>query len=387
MKNFDFHVPTKILFGKNAILQLKDEMKNHHNILLVYGGGSIKKSGLYDEVYKLLNDKNIIELSGVEPNPRVTSVNEGARLCKKYNVDAILDVGGGSVLDCSKVIAGASKLDCDAWDIVKRKVAVKECLPIYTILTLSATGSEMNGGAVISNLDTKEKIGVGNELFIPTCSVLDPTYTMSVSKYQTAAGTCDIFSHIIEVYFDNRLDAFVSDKIAEGLLKTVIKYGEIAYNEPNNYEARANLMWTSSLAINSLIECGKENNAWSCHPMEHSLSAYYDITHGVGLAILTPRWMEYILDESTIDRFVAYGRNVFDIKDEDKWVVAKKAIEETKNFFYKRLNVASSLKEVNIDETYFLEMATKACNKDGVINGFKKLTIQDVVNIYKNCLE
>lgn len=387
MKNFDFHVPTKILFGKNAILQLKDEMKNHHNILLVYGGGSIKKSGLYDEVYKLLNDKNIIELSGVEPNPRVTSVNEGARLCKKHNVDAILAVGGGSVLDCSKVIAGASKLDCDAWDIVKRKVTVKECLPIYTILTLSATGSEMNGGAVISNLDTKEKIGVGSELFIPTCSVLDPTYTMSVSKYQTAAGTCDIFSHIIEVYFDNRLDAFVSDKIAEGLLKTVIKYGEIAYNEPNNYEARANLMWTSSLAINSLIECGKENNAWSCHPMEHSLSAYYDITHGVGLAILTPRWMEYILDESTIDRFVAYGRNVFDIKDEDKWVVAKKAIEETKNFFYKRLNVASSLKEVNIDETYFLEMATKACNKDGVINGFKTLTIQDVVNIYKNCLE
>ncbi|MDY4788428.1 MAG: iron-containing alcohol dehydrogenase [Bacilli bacterium] len=387
MKNFDFHVPTKILFGKNAILQLKDEMKNHHNILLVYGGGSIKKSGLYDEVYKLLNDKNIIELSGVEPNPRVTSVNEGARLCKKYNVDAILAVGGGSVLDCSKVIAGASKLDCDAWDIVKRKVAVKECLPIYTILTLSATGSEMNGGAVISNLNTKEKIGVGSELFIPTCSVLDPTYTMSVSKYQTAAGTCDIFSHIIEVYFDNRLDAFVSDKIAEGLLKTVIKYGEIAYHEPNNYEARANLMWTSSLAINSLIECGKENNAWSCHPMEHSLSAYYDITHGVGLAILTPRWMEYILDESTIDRFVAYGRNVFDINDDDKWVVAKKAIEETKNFFYKRLNVASSLKEVNIDETYFLEMATKACNKDGVINGFKKLTIQDVVNIYKNCLE
>ena len=384
MNNFTYHIPTKIIFGKGVVTKLKDELKNYKNILLVYGGGSIKKIGLYDKIYELLEGHNIFELSGVEPNPRVTSVNNGAKICKENNIDVILAVGGGSVIDCAKVIAAASKVDCDAWDLVTGKEQVNGALPLYTVLTLSATGSEMDNCAVISNLDSNDKLGIEHDDLLPVCSIEDPTYTETVSKYQTAAGSIDIFSHLAEVYFDNNLGAFVTDKLIEGLMKTVIKYGPIAYNDPNSYEARSNLMWASSLAINGLINCGKQGCAWSCHPMEHSLSAYYDITHGMGLAILTPIWMEYILNEQTLDRFVSYGENVFNLSG-DKMTIAKNAINETKKFFAS-MNAPKSLSEVGIDETNFNEMAKKACKGREKINGFVPLNIQDVINIYKKCL-
>ena len=384
MNNFNYDIPTKIIFGENTIEKLSEILKDYKNILLVYGGGSIKKIGLYDKIYEILKDKNIFECSGVEPNPRKESVDKGARICKENNVEAVLAVGGGSVIDCSKVIAACAKSDACAWDIVKGIAPIGDVLPIYSVLTLAATGSEMDGGAVITNLETQEKQPVGNYKMNPTCSILDPTYTFTVSKYQTAAGSIDIFSHLCEVYFDHKLDAFVTDRMMEGLLKTIIKYAPIAVKDPTNYEARSNLMWTSSLAINGLMDCGKEGCAWSCHPMEHSLSAYYDITHGTGLAILTPNWMEYILDEDTLDRFYVYGCNVWNLKG-DKMKVAKESIRLTKQFF-KDLEIPTTLREVNIDETHFEEMAKKACYANGHIYGFKTLDVNDVINIYKKSL-
>ena len=386
MENFIFNAYTKIYFGKGMISNLPEAIHKHGSkVLLVYGGGSIKKNGLYDEVKTLLNDCEIVELSGVDPNPRIETVREGVRLCKEHKIDVILAVGGGSVIDCSKVIGAGCFYEGDAWDLVTDPDKITEVLPIVTVLTLAATGSEMNKNAVISNLELNEKLGTASANMIPQASILDPEYLYTLPALQTAAGTADIMSHIFENYFKKDEDTFIQNQLAEGLLEACIKYCPIALKEPRNYEARANLMWASTLALNGLVGAGKPGS-WTCHPIEHELSAFYDITHGVGLAILTPRWMRYILSEETVCKFVTYAKNVWHLPEmEDKFELANKAIDATEEFF-RNCGIPMTLREVGIDETHFEVMAEKAVRIGGLRDAYVGLTKEDVVNILKMCL-
>ncbi len=388
MNNFIYNVPTKVHFGENAVDNLSAEIKNYgKKVLLCYGGGSIKKSGLYDKVIAQLKkaDMEIFELSGIAPNPRIDSVREGAKICKEQGIDVLLAVGGGSTLDATKWIAAAAKVEHDAWDFFSQWADVNDALPVLTVLTLSATGSEMNCGGVISNPQTKDKIGRLAKPLLPKVSFLDPTLTYSVSKYQTACGSADILSHILEVYFAPTDDLYMLDCFMEGLMKTVIKYTPVALSNPCDYEARANLMWTSSWAINTFITGGKTHE-WSCHPMEHELSAIYDITHGLGLAILTPRFLKYCLNDKNVDRYVKFGVNVFDIdKNLPPMEIANKAIDMLSDFFFNILGLDDTFTKVGIKQEDFKIMAQKACEND-VINGFVRLDANDIEKIFEMCL-
>ena len=388
MNNFIFNVPTKVHFGENAVDNLSAEIKNYgKKVLVCYGGGSIKKSGLYDKVIAQLKkaDMEIFELSGIAPNPRIDSVREGAKICKEQGIDVLLAVGGGSTLDATKWIAAAAKVEHDAWDFFSQWADVNDALPVLTVLTLSATGSEMNCGGVISNPQTKDKIGRLAKPLLPKVSFLDPTLTYSVNKYQTACGSADIMSHILEVYFAPTDDLYMLDCFMEGLMKTVIKYTPIALSNPCDYEARANLMWTSSWAINTFVTGGKTHE-WSCHPMEHELSAIYDITHGLGLAILTPRFLKYCLSETNVGRYVKFGINVFDIdKNLPPMEIANKAIDMLSDFFFNTLELDDTFTKVGIKKEDFKVMAQKACEND-VINGFVKLDANDIEKIFEMCL-
>lgn len=388
MNSFVYNIPTKVYFGENQLQHLGKELaKFGKRVLLTYGGGSIKRIGLYDRVIEELSNAGleVFELSGIEPNPRIESVREGARMCKEHAIDVLLAVGGGSTLDATKFMAAGACVDHDAWEFFGAEAKpIERALPLVTILTLSATGSEMDSGGVISNLATGDKLGRLAPALQPRVSFLDPTLTYSVSKFQTACGAADMMSHIIEVYFNTQEDLFMLDCFMEGMLKTIVKYAPIALREPENYEARANLMWTSSWAINGFINGGKRK-AWSCHPMEHELSAVYDITHGLGLAILTPRWMEYCLDETNVDKYVQYGVNVFGIDASlDKMAIAKESIRLTAEFLFDTLGLQRTFTEVGIKREDYALMAKKAC-RYGDIKGFKTLTPTDVERIFKMC--
>lgn len=386
---FIYDIPTRVYFGEDFLEHLGPELASFgKKVLLVYGGGSIKKTGLYDRVLAQIDSAGLklTQLPGIEPNPRIDSVRKGAAICKEEGIDVILAVGGGSVLDASKFIGAAAYYDGDAWDISTASVDVTQCLPIVTVLTLSATGSEMDAGGVITNPETNEKLGMMYPVMQPKVSFLDPTNTYTVSAKQTAYGSADILSHLIEVYFDKDGDLFMLDKVMEGLFKTVIKYTAIAMAEPDNYEARANLMWASSWAINGFVAGGKMQE-WSCHPIEHELSAFYDIAHGLGLAILTPRWMQYVLDETTVAKFYEFGVNVFDIDPSlEPMDVAKRSIEKLSEFLYETCSIPSTLRDIGIDETHFDEMAYKACYGGHVIQGYRPLNQEDIKTIYKMCL-
>ncbi|MCR4654100.1 MAG: iron-containing alcohol dehydrogenase [Eubacterium sp.] len=389
MLNYIHDIPTKLYFGEGQIRHLDEILRPFGtNVLLTYGGGSIKKIGLYDKVTDILNKGGyaVTELSGIEPNPRIESVEEGVRLCKENNIDVILAVGGGSTIDCSKAIAtGVYYEGGDLWQMVASRHGVLKALPLVDILTLSATGSEYDGGGVITNLKTNEKLG--NMYTYPSASICDPTYTYSVSKYQTAAGTADIMSHIFEGYFSRTEDSELSDSIAEGVLKTAIKYLPVALEQPDNYTARANLMAVSSVACSGIPEYGKQGTGWPCHAMEHELSAYYDITHGVGLAILTPRWMRLILkkDPSCAWRFVKFAKNVWGLEGDDDQALALAAIEALERFF-KEAGIPMNLTELKIDEEHFEEMAAHANSGGYLKDAFVPLTNEDIVEIYKACL-
>lgn len=389
MYNFEFENTTKIMFGPDQLTHLGETLKKFGNrVLLTYGGGSIKKIGLYDKVIAEIEKAGltVFELSGIEPNPRHTTVNKGADLCKKENIDVILAVGGGSTIDCSKVIAAATYYDGDSWDLVVHKAPVTNAVPLVTILTLAATGSEMDMGGVISNIDTKEKYGLMHPLMRPRVSFLDPTVTYSVNAFQTACGSADIMAHIFDVfYFTKREKMDMLNRVMEEVLRTVIKFGPIAVTEPENYEARANLMWASSWALNDFLQTGSFEAA-TCHSMEHELSAFYDITHGLGLAILTPRWFSYILDESNASQFKQFGVNLFGLDANlSDMEGAKAAIQRLYDFYFKDLGLQSTLSEIGINDENLKVMAEKACH-GGTINGFKTLTPQDVENIYRMCL-
>lgn len=387
MNNFIYDIPVRVYFGENQLCHLGEELSKYgKRVLLTYGGGSIKRSGLYDVVTEEIKNAGLelYELSDIAPNPRIDSVREGALMCKEHNIDVLLAVGGGSTLDATKWMAAGACVEHDPWDFFSKWAPVEKALPIVTVLTLAATGSEMDSGGVISNPETQDKIGRLADPLLPKVSFLDPTLTYSVSPYQTACGAADMMSHIMEVYFNMEPDLYMLDCFMEGMMKTIIKYAPIAMQEPDNYEARANLMWTSSWAINGFINGGKQQ-AWSCHPMEHELSAIYDITHGLGLAILTPRWMEYCLDETTVSKYVQFGVNVFDIDANlEPMDIAKQSIAKLSSFFFDTLGLDSTFTKVGIKEKDFSVMAKKAC-KDGVLLGFKPLEQQDIEKIFAMC--
>ena len=388
MKNFVYNIPTKVYFGENQLKNLHTEIAAFgKKVLLTYGGGSIKKSGLYDAVKAELDKAGmtVFELSGIEPNPRISSVRKGAELCKKEGIDVLLAVGGGSTIDATKWMAAGACVDHDPWEFFSRWAPVERALPVVSVLTLAATGSEMNGGGVISNPETQDKIGRVESILRPKVSFLDPTATYSVSRYQTACGSADIFSHILEVYFapDKGLD--MVDGFMESMLRSVVKYAPIAMAEPCNYEARANLMWASSWAINGFVAAGK-SHAWSCHPMEHELSAIYDITHGLGLAILTPRWMKHCLSEKTVGRFAQYAVNVFGLNaDMPPMDAAIEGIKRTEKFLFETLGLDDTFTKVGIGEENLALMANKACG-GGVLPAFVPLSAQDIESIFRACL-
>lgn len=386
---FTYSIPTKIYFGKGQLNSLGNVISDYgKKVLLVYGGGSIKKTGVYDIVCSQLKQMKIqiYELSGIEPNPKIDSVRKGIAVCKQESIEAVIAVGGGSVIDAAKFIAAGACVDFDVWDFISKKSQVQNVLPVFSVLTISATGSEMDNTAVLNNPETMEKLALIDDKLFPAASFCDPTLTYTVSPYQTACGSADIFSHIIEVYFNRNQDLYMLDTQMEGMLKTVIKYAPVAMAEPDNYDARANLMWTSTWAINGYIY-GCKKAPWSCHPMEHQLSAVYDITHGLGLAILIPHWMEYVLDDSTVQKFYDFAVNVCEITPaEDKMLTAKMGIEFVKDFLYNKLNLKRSLSEIDIDDTNFVSMAEKACGANGYIDGWKKLYPKDVLAIYKSAL-
>lgn len=389
MNSFVYDIPVKVYFGENQLGHLGEELsKFGKRVLLTYGGGSIKRIGLYDKVIAEMKNAGleVFELSGIEPNPRIDSVRKGAQICKDEKIDVLLAVGGGSTLDATKWMATGACVNFDAWDFFNEKWApVEKALPVVTILTLAATGSEMDAGGVISNPETKDKIGRIAEPLLPKVSFLDPTNTYTVSPYQTACGSADMMSHIIEVYFNMNQDLYMLDCFMEGLMKTIIKYTPVAMKEPENYEARANLMWTSSWAINGFVNGGKQQ-VWSCHPMEHELSAIYDITHGLGLAILTPRWMEYCLDETTVSKYVQFGVNVFGIDASlEPMAIAKQSIEKLSDFFFNTLGLKRTFTEVGIKAEDFPVMAKKACG-DSILPGFKPLAQKDIEKIFEMCL-
>ena len=385
MQNFNYSIPTKVYFGKGQIRNLAEIARMGKNVLMVYGGGSIKRNGVYDKASAVLQESGlrVFELSGVDQNPRIETVALGAKLCREKNIDVVLAIGGGSTIDCAKIIAAAARYDGDPWDLVIDGEKIKDALPVAAVLTLAATGSEMDGFAVISDMEKNDKLDTGSEWIKPTLSILDPKFTYSVSRKQTAAGTADIMSHVFEVYFTREKDAYLQARMCEAVLKTCIKYGPVALENPDNYEARANLMWASSLAINGLLSYGAEVE-WSVHPMEHELSAFYDITHGDGLAILTPVWMEYVLSDKTVGKFEEFGVNIWGIDpDEGTWHIAKKAIRNTREFFQK-LGLPQTLGEVGIGEENLEKMAYKLDGK--LTDTYVPLSGADVLEIYRNAL-
>lgn len=385
MNNFTFHIPTDIRFGKDQIQCLPEELEKYgKNILLVYGGGSIKRSGLYDKIRDLLKDFEVSELSGIEPNPKLTSVEKGAAICKEKGIQVILAVGGGSTIDASKHIAAAACYDGKPWELVNDRSLVKKALPVAVVLTICATGSEMNSGAVISNEQTHEKLEINHPLLYPELSVCDPTYLYTLPPEQTAAGAVDILSHVMEQYFQPNDEAYITDVLSEAVMKTVVKYARKAMDEPQNYEARSNLMWASTVGLNHLLTVGK-GGAWSVHPIEHVISAYYDITHGVGLAILTPAWMEYVLSDKTARRFARFAREVFGVKETDDVKAAELGIEKVREF-NQSLGMPSTLTEVGILQDKFDEMAAEAVRTSGIaLRAYVKLEISDVKKILMNC--
>ena len=382
MQNFDYMTPTRLIFGRESIVKLPEVMRPlGKRVLLTYGGGSIKKIGLYDRVKELLGDFQIFELPGIQPNPKYDpSVLEGVRICKAEQIDVILAVGGGSVLDCSKAIAGAAYYDGDPWDIIIGKAPTLKAIPIVDILTLAATGSEYDCGGVISRTETNDKLAYFSPLVFPVCSILDPVYTFSVSKKQTAAGCADAMNHTIEQYFtaDTTL---LNDGFCESMLRSLMVNGRKCLDNPEDYTARAEMMLCCTYGCNDILSLGNSPSGWPCHGIEHALSAYYDITHGEGLAIITPRWMRHILNENTIDRFVKYGINVFGIDASlPKQEIAEKAIDATYRFF-ESINIPMHLREVGIDDSRIDEMAHHIAVNEGLEHAYAPLSEQDIKEI------
>ncbi|MBL5768907.1 NADH-dependent alcohol dehydrogenase [Heyndrickxia sporothermodurans] len=387
MDNFTYWNPTKLIFGKGQLEQLKVEVPQYgKKVLLVYGGGSIKKNGLYDQVVKNLEEigSQVFELSGVEPNPRISTVRKGVDLCKKEQIDFLLAVGGGSVIDCTKAIAAGAKYDGDAWDLVTKKAFAKEALPFGTILTIAATGSEMNAGSVITNWETNEKYGWGSSVTFPKFSILDPVNTMTVPKDQTVYGMVDMMSHVFEHYFHLTENTLMQDRMCESLLLTVMETAPKLINDLENYEYRSTILYTGTMALNGMLSMGYRGD-WASHNIEHAVSAVYDIPHGGGLAILFPNWMKHNLKVKP-SRFKQLAVRVFGVDPEGKTDedAGLEGIEKLREF-WNSIGAPSRLSDYNIDASKLEVMADKAM-ANGEFGNFKKLNREDVLEIYRKSL-
>ncbi len=362
MLDFTFHNPTTIVFGKSAMGKIAEHARPFGTkIVLTYGGGSIFRNGVYAKVIDQLQGFELREFGGIEPNPRIETLRKAVALCKEFQPDLILAVGGGSVIDATKLIAAAARYDGDAWDLVVQPIPIPNPIPLASVLTLSATGSEMNRGGVITNWATKQKLGYFNNACFPRFSILDPQNTYSVPPDQTAYGAVDIYSHVLEQYLNQPVYSPIQDRFSEGILLTVLENASIALGEPENYEARANLMWASTLALNGLIGAGVPSD-WATHRIEHELSAFYDIPHAAGLAILTPRWMRVVSSTKPV-KFVQYGQRIFGLSGAQETVIAQ-AIQRTYDFFAS-LNIRMSLSEWGIDAEKFPTIIERAAGKVG----------------------
>lgn len=389
MENFEFFTPTRMIFGKDTHLQVGTIVKEYgfKKVLVHFGGASAKKSGLLDLVCGGLKAEGIgyVTLGGVQANPTLSMAREGIALCLKENVDFILAVGGGSVLDSSKCIAdGAGNPEVDVWDYFLHKDTPKRALPVGVILTLSASGSEMSASAVITNEETGIKRGANSVLHRPLFAICNPELTYSVSRYQTGCGTVDIMMHTLERYFSKTRDTVLTDRIAEALLKTTIEAGRIADREPENYEARAALMWGGSLSHNGLTGAGRDF-LMQVHQLEHELSGMYpSIAHGAGLAALWPSWARFVCP-GDVNRFAQYAVRVWNIDmDFDcPMNTALAGIRATEDF-YKSLGMPSSLKELGVEEERLEEMAEKCTNMGRrTLPGIRELGKEEMMEIYR----
>lgn len=386
MENFILNSGTKIIFGRDTEKLLGEEIKNYgRKVLLHYGGGSIKTIGLYDKVVQALKSAGLdfVELSGVKPNPRLSLVHEGIELCRREGIDFILAVGGGSVIDSAKAIALGVPYDGDVWDFFEGKAEPKENLPVGVVLTIAAAGSEASNSAVITNEDGWYKKGLNVEINRPKFAIMNPENTFSVSPYQTACGVADIMAHVMERYFTNVPNVDLTDRLCEGTLKSIIRNAPIAIEQPDNYDARAEIMWASTIAHNNWLSTGRIADFGS-HKIEHELSAIYDVPHGAGLAVIFPAWMKYVYKHD-VDRFVKFATRVWgvdmDFDNPERTVL--EGIERLKSFF-RSLGLPVTLEELGIPYDRLEEMAAK-CTKDDTmkVGNFVKLNKADVLNIFE----
>lgn len=383
MRNFDLQIQTKIIFGKDTISKLSNELRgNFKKILLHYGSGSIKRLGLYDDIIKILQENKceIFELSGVEPNPKLNLVREGVKIVKDKNIDLILAVGGGSVIDSAKAIGIGALYNGDVWDFFLGNAKTDKTIPVGVVLTLPATGSESSTGSVITNEDGFYKRSTGGEFMRPRFAILDPTYTLTLPTNQTFAGVIDIMSHIFERYFTHITNVGLTDSLCEGTLRTVIKNAYLLKENPQNFGARAEIMFAGTIAHNGLLGAGREDD-WASHDIGHEISALYATTHGETLSIIFPAWMKYVYQEN-IDRFIQFATNVWGVSEAGK-EKEKIALEGIARFeeFLGDMGMPKSFTEANLPIDDIELMATKA-TENGPLGNFKKLYQEDLVNIY-----
>ncbi|TYS30873.1 iron-containing alcohol dehydrogenase [Bacillus pumilus] len=390
MENFIYYNPTKLMFGKGQLEGLKSELARYgKRVLLVYGGGSIKKNGLYDNVIGALNEAGaeVFELSGVEPNPRLTTVKKGIDICQKEKVDFLLAVGGGSVIDCTKAIAAGAEYDGDVWDIVSKKTTAQKALPFGTVLTLAATGSEMNPDSVITNWETNEKYVWGSSVTHPAFSILDPEHTYSVPENQTVYGMVDMMSHVFEQYFHNVKNTPLQDRMCFAVLQTVIETAPKLLEDLQNYEHRETILYAGTIALNGTLQMGYFGD-WASHTIEHAVSAVYDIPHAGGLAILFPNWMRHTLDHN-VERFKNLMLSMFDIETEGKSDrdIALEGIDKL-SAFWTSLGAPNRLADYDIGEDQLDKIADIAAKEMeyGGFGNFMKLGRDDILSILKASL-
>lgn len=382
MLNFTYHSPTKFVFGDNAEASLVQEASRlGTKILIHYGGGSIKKSGLYGRVKSYLAEAGVefVELGGVKPNPALTTVREGIDLCRAEGVTGILAVGGGSVIDSAKGIALGVPYNGDVWDFYTGR-EVTEALPLGTILTLPAAGSEGSGGSVITDEDTQSKFHCGADILRPVFSLLNPKLTYTLPPWQTAAGIVDMISHVMERYFSNTENVDMTDRLCESVIRSVIDAAPAVLEDPENYEARAQVMWAGTVAHVDIVGLGREDD-WASHDIEHELSAQYGVTHGAGLAVIFPAWMKYVY-KTNLQRFVQFAVRVWDVD----YVAGREeqvALEGIRRqmAFYRSIGMPVTLEGLGISDNRYDIMAEKAM-RHGSLGGLKKLSKKDVVAIY-----
>jgi alcohol dehydrogenase YqhD (iron-dependent ADH family) len=389
MLNFDFYAPARILFGKGEENRIGELLKPRaQKVLLHFGGGSIKKSGLYDRITASLQSSGVdfVELGGVAPNPRLSLVHEGIALCKQQQVDFILAVGGGSVIDSAKAIAMGVYYEGDIWDMYSTGKAITNALPVATILTIPAAGSESSGDTVITNEAMQLKYGYGSALLRPVLSIMNPELFFTLPKAQLGYGVADMMSHVFERYFTNTTHTDLTDGLCEVTLKTLMKNAPLAQENMQNYDAWSELGFAGTVAHNGLVGMGRAQD-WACHDMEHELSAIYDVTHGAGLAVLTPGWMRYVYKDN-INMFVQFAVNVMGVEGSyrDPEAIVEEGIFRLSAFFA-RLGLPGTLAQLGIGEDRLEEMAKKATRAafgtERPIGGFKKLAWQDVLAIYR----